>query len=429
MAWSSGIDIGEHSISYDANGNTIKDGLRDFDISYNLLNLPNKVSKGDDVVEYIYTVLGDKLAKKKNGSFINFYAGAIVYKADKTVEYVTHGAGMATKDGLSYNYQYNLTDNLGNVRTVLDKDKNVMQAADYYPFGLAHSTNALDKNKYLYNGKELQDDVLSGTELNELDYGARFYDPLIGRWHVVDPLAEESRKFSPYAYAFDNPIRFIDPDGMQPRSSLRPNNRLGNNRYIYGIMQARNKVDFIRTTTYSGKGAPKNGIGMLSQVYTPKPAYLKKYTTGGGNTVQMGGKNNYGMKILLEAAELGNLYIEEKERWSSMQSGSSLESIEIGFYDSETLEEFEAIEFAYYAEYEEKVKDIKYPEKPGKDATEAEWEAYKLRCLGVSIHRNYIKSKMGPTPRERILKYIKDNMSKYAKNIMETDIPKIRPKY
>jgi RHS repeat-associated protein len=86
------------------------------------------------------------------------------------------------------------------------------QATDYYPFGKSFDNVNVAQNRYLYNGKELQGQAIGGTPFGWYDYGARFYDPEIGRWHMMDPLAEEYRKWSPYNYCVNNPLRFTDPD-------------------------------------------------------------------------------------------------------------------------------------------------------------------------------------------------------------------------
>ena len=99
----------------------------------------------------------------------------------------------------------------------------IVQQKGYYSFGMLERSGnpgssgeisqfsaGTGTSKNWYNGKEIQDDF----GLYWYDYGARFYDPMLGRWHTVDPMAEVSRRWSPYSYCYNNPMRFIDPDGM-----------------------------------------------------------------------------------------------------------------------------------------------------------------------------------------------------------------------
>ncbi|MBP4139146.1 DUF6443 domain-containing protein [Flavobacterium geliluteum] len=216
--------------SYDANGNMITDKNKNItQIQYNQLNLPKKITFGTTgSIDYIYNAAGQKLRKIVTEGAVETttdYLGGFQYK-DNVLQFFPTAEGYVKNNAgvLSYVFQYK--DHLGNIRLSYAKNPvtnvlEIIEENNYYPFGLKHngynppntSLGNNDAQKYKYNGKELQDEL----GLNMYDYGARNYDPALGRWMNIDPLAEKSRRFSPYTYALNNPVYFIDPDGMEAR--------------------------------------------------------------------------------------------------------------------------------------------------------------------------------------------------------------------
>ncbi len=236
------------AIPYDVNGNMISHKDKGIlNMAYNFLNLPNRLTFDQTyqirnifsgvtethniTTTYLFRADGAKLNKiymyglGKNQSKaykITEYLDGFQYEGQgsslritRTLKFVPTSEGYYNFENNKYIYNY--TDHLENVRLSYYNNGGsvaVLEENNYYPFGMKHSGyNGSVGNpsyQYKYNGKELQ------TESGMYDYGARFYMPDVGRWGVVDPAAELGRRFSPYNYAFDNPIMFVDPDGMWP---------------------------------------------------------------------------------------------------------------------------------------------------------------------------------------------------------------------
>ena len=250
-----------NDFSYDNNGNMTADNNKGIgSIIYNHLNLPIKINFGvKGEIAYLYNAAGQKLQKfvkdvVSNTNTTTDYLSGFQY-LNTTLQFFPHAEGyvhytrpLSNSQLGSFNYVFNYTDHLGNVRVSFAKDPlqdnvlKILEENHYYAFGMKHENYNVTRLNFKFypgtgvellplpavanesynvkfNGKELQEEL----GLNFYDYGARNYDPALGRWMNIDPLAEMSRRWTPYNYCYNNPLRFTDPDGMQAFDSMNPN--------------------------------------------------------------------------------------------------------------------------------------------------------------------------------------------------------------
>ncbi|TPV31126.1 RHS repeat-associated core domain-containing protein, partial [Paucihalobacter ruber] len=295
--------------TYDANGNMVKDLNKGIvgpsnsnGILYNHLNLPTEVRFGSvNKIKYIYDATGIKLSKQVITSgqpdSYTYYAGNYIY-AGSSLKFFSHPEGYVEQDGTNFDYVYQYKDHLGNVRlSYSDADGNgfinasteIIEENNYYPFGLQHkgyNTNITSTNialKRKFGGKEYQDEL----GLDWYDITARNYDPALGRWMNVDPLAEMMRRHSPYNYAFNNPIFFIDPDGMMPTGPGDPPINTTSIAVTRKASSIWNSIKTIATNSpVENISLAKNSItSTLSEVAKVGLAYVNDGFSGAGNVV------------------------------------------------------------------------------------------------------------------------------------------------
>ena len=289
--------------TYDPNGNLWTDASKGItNISYNLLDLPETVTANGGTATFTYDASGTKLRKVSTISGVNTdYIDGIQYEAG-AISFIQTEEGRALNSSGAYHYEYSLTDHLGNSRLTFDTysgTANTVQQDDYLPFGYEISRGKVTspKNEYLYNRKELQEDLVLE------DYGARYYDPVLVRWTSVDPKAEKSRRFSVYNYVEDNPIRNIDPDGMEAKDDYK----LLKNGDIKLVKITGDKTDRIVQTKSNGdvkydkKGEAKTAIGGIEKGILKDGINFKTnnnvINVGGAGQASVAGVEDFALKL------------------------------------------------------------------------------------------------------------------------------------
>ena len=263
---------------YDGNGNLTQDLNKGIsNISYNMLSLPSVVTfSNGSTITYYYDAEGNKVrviySITGKTSLQRNYSNGVIYDNGSQQCLITEEGYIALQE--NNKYYYYLKDHQGNNRVVVDEDENIVEVNHYYPFGGVFEPTG-DVQRYKYNGKE----YIADGGMNWYDYGARHYDPAIGRFTTMDPLAEKYYSTSPYVYCDNNPILYIDPTGemkviYNPDGTYKEtthnnwfhNTFMGRQEYIdYGNRMTRlSEEDFWQWQTTGQWGSFKPADGLTS---------------------------------------------------------------------------------------------------------------------------------------------------------------------
>ena len=255
-------------------------------------------------ISYIYDATRVKLEKVVTEG-VNItrtkYAANFIYEkigtAADVLKFFNTSEGYIEPNGSTgYNYVYQYKDHLGNIRLSY-KDISLtstprlqlVEENNYYPFGLKHKgynnlQNGRDHN-FGFGNKEEQDEL----GLSWIDITTRNYDPALGRWMNVDPLADEFPHMSPYAAFNNNPIFWTDSTGMAPAPLDWIEKSNGDIKWDENVTSANDK-DLQTGDKYLGKnvlvGTHNRDAGLNEPINTAKfDLYLESNKEGPSATI------------------------------------------------------------------------------------------------------------------------------------------------
>ena len=248
---------------YDANGALVKDLNKGIsNIVYDVLgNLKCITFSNGFKTRYIYDAAGNKLRTTHESAVTNTtdYIGNFVFEDGKLDKYLFDGGYCSFDNNQNPTFHYYEKDHLGSIRMVVNEKGTIEQVNHYYPFGGVYgdlSYNAeIQKSKYI--GKEF--DHMYG--LDWYDHGARMYDAAGLFWDRKDPLFSKYYSLSPYLYCGNNPVLYLDIDGLDWYQE--------NGLYLYS------------PDVHSGKDLKKGQIYMGSSFTTGKGSNLATYNNDG----------------------------------------------------------------------------------------------------------------------------------------------------